>query len=49
MASIGNETNQRFLQNNKDIEKYLDGQLIMLRNKLDDERMKLDTIQEGKA
>ena len=34
MASIGNETNQRFLQNNKDIEKYLDGQLIMLKQKL---------------
>ena len=25
MASIGQETNARFLQNNKDIEKYLDG------------------------
>lgn len=49
MASIGNETNQRFLQNNKDIEKYLDGQLIMLKQKLLQDRAQLDTIQEGKA
>ena len=49
MAQIGNETNQRFLQNNKDIEKYLDGQLVMLKEKLINDRKKLDAIQEGKA
>jgi CRISPR/Cas system-associated endonuclease Cas3-HD len=49
MATIGQETNQRFLQNNKDIEKYLDGQLVMLKEKLTSERQKYDTIQEGKA
>lgn len=49
MASIGQETNARFLQNNKDIEKYLDGQLLLLRENLANERLKSDTIMEGKA
>lgn len=49
MESIGHETNARFLQNNKDIEKYLDGQLIILKENLDRERMKSETIQEGRA
>lgn len=48
MASIGNETNLRFLQNNKDIEKYIDGQLIILREGLEKDRAKIDTINEGK-
>lgn len=49
MAMIGQETNARFLQNNKDIEKYLDGQLLLLRENLANERLKADTIMEGKA
>lgn len=49
MASIGQETNARFLQNNKDIEKYIDGQLLVLRDNLLNERLKQDTIMEGKA
>lgn len=49
MASIGQETNARFLQNNKDIEKYIDGQLLVLRDNLLNERLKGDTIMEGKA
>lgn len=49
MASIGQETNARFLQNNKDIEKYIDGQLLVLRDNLLSERLKSDTIMEGKA
>jgi hypothetical protein len=31
MQNIGAETNARFIQNNKDIEKYLDGQMILLK------------------
>lgn len=49
MAAIGQETNARFLQNNKDIEKYIDGQLLILRENLQNARVKQDTIQEGKA
>ena len=36
------------MQNNRDIERYLDQQLINLKEKLAEEREKLDTIQQGK-
>ena len=48
MASADADINQKFLQNNRDIEKYLDEQMIKLKESLATERAKYDTIQQGK-
>jgi len=41
------EMNQKFVQNNRDIEKYLDEQMVTLKADLAQERQKLSTIQQG--
>ena len=42
------EINQKFLQNNRDIEKYLDQQMLAFKEEASEERQKLDTIQQGR-
>lgn len=42
------EINERFQENNRDIEKYLAQQVTALKEQLAQERQKMDTIQEGK-
>ena len=39
---------QKFVQNNKDIENYLDKELASLKESLANERKKLDMVLEGK-
>lgn len=42
------ELNDRFQENNRDIEKYMTQQVTALQETLAQERLKMDTIQEGK-
>lgn len=42
------EINERFQENNRDIERYLASQVTSLKESLAQERQKMDTIQEGK-
>lgn len=43
------EVNQKFIQNNRDIEKYLNEQISNLKRELFEERKKNDTILSGKC
>ena len=49
MASVDADINQKFISNNKDIEKFMDEQLLNLKMSLNDERQKNDTILQGKS
>lgn len=46
---VDDKVNKLFIGNNRDIEKYLDEQLLSLKEALNEESQKNNTIQQGKS